>query len=99
MANAKLELLWSVVVEHHAQTDTRNDWYIPSRTDSPICAGKDLEIAETIRRHAYEIKVGIDTESTHTPAGYASTLHYLNQRYGHLILFVPAVAEDYAEGQ
>lgn len=99
-ANARLELLWSVVEEHHAMHAKARPAYLPApEHDTPLWAGLEAQIAEAIRIGQQVIQVGIDDERTHTPAGYASRLHWLNDTYGHLIRFVPALPEEHAQGQ
>jgi hypothetical protein len=101
-ANAKLELLWSIVEDHHQARLRSAPPQPPHAIDhdaGPVWSGLELDIAEAIRTGKQAITVGIDDEVTHTPAGYASRLHWLNETYGHLVRFVPALPEEYAEGQ
>ncbi|MEM8738285.1 MAG: helix-turn-helix domain-containing protein [Planctomycetota bacterium] len=99
-ANARLELLWDVVEEHHATRAAARPAYLePAQHDTPLWAGTELEIAEAVRLGQQVIQVGIENENTHTAAGYASRLHWLNQTYGHVIRFVPALPDEMEAGQ
>jgi hypothetical protein len=74
-ANARLELLWDVVEEHHATHAAARPAYLqPAEHDTPLWAGTELEIAEAVRLGQQVIQVGIHNEMTHIPAGYASLI-------------------------
>ncbi len=99
LAHYKLGLLWQVVVDQHERAAVPVGTYAPpdQTPEKPVWTEEALTVAEAIRKHQHDIRVG-PAEHDKGDVAYLTRLDYLRQRYGHLIQIIPADEEAAERG-
>ncbi len=99
LAHYKLGLLWQVVVDQHERAAVPVGTYAPpdQTPEKPVWTEEALTVAEAIRKHQHDIRVG-PAEHDKGDVAYLTRLDYLRQRYGHLIQTIPADEEAAERG-
>jgi hypothetical protein len=100
LAHYKLGLLWQVVVDQHERQQVPAGTFSPpaDAPERPVWNEEALTVAEAIRKHHHDIRVG-PGEHDRGDAAYLTRLDLLRQQYGHLIQIVPADEEAAERGR